>query len=209
VMRGLLGVGVAYLLMLAIRDVGVSQALAAFFIYPAISYALGIVWLGERGTVAKWIAVAFGFAGILVVIDPDLNATNISICYALVAAVLASVRVAMHRRDSEASTPMVSVLYDRGVGALLATAAAAVAWTPIAASAAPAVLGLALSSVAAQLLFVYAVARAPLGVLAPFAFWEVIFAILLDISVLGAPATWPMAIGATLIVVAGLLLSRK
>lgn len=209
IVRGLLGVAVAYCLILAIRDIGVSQALAAFYVYPAVSYAIGIVWLNERSSPMKWAAVGVGFVGVTIVIDPNLSVTGAGLAYAVAAAVLASVRVAMHRHDSNASTPMVTALWDRGVGAILATSTLAVGWSPIDPGAIYVVIGLILSSVAAQLLFVYAIARAPLGVLAPFTFWEVVFVILLDVLVLDAAPSLQTALGVMLIVAAGLLLTAR
>lgn len=207
--RGLIGVAVAYCLILAIDDIGVSQAIAAFYVYPAISYGLGIARLGEPASMLKWLAVAVGFVGVIIAINPSFESTPPGLAYALLAAGLAAVRVVLYRADAAQSPPMVAALWDRGVGAILAAVALAFVWTPISASATGAVIGLIASSVAAQLLFVYAIRQVPIGVLAPFAFWEVAFAIMLDIYVLDAAHTWRLAAGAFLIVGAGVLITLK
>lgn len=208
-LRGGLGAGVAFCLLLAIRDIGVSGAVAAFYVYPAIGYAIGIAWLGERPSATKWAAVAIGFFGAMVVVAPSIGGTGAGAAFAVLAAALTSLRAALYRQDRGGASPMVSVLWDRAVGAVLATAALPFLWTPIANDAVLAVAGLVGSSVAAQLLLVYALGRAPLGVLAPFAFWEVIFAIALDVQVLGADFTWRAAAGAGLIAAAGVLLAVR
>jgi drug/metabolite transporter (DMT)-like permease len=152
---------------------GVSQAIAAFYVYPAITYGLGIWVLGESHSTAKWTAIGIGFVGVLIAVGPGLDATPAGIAFAVLAAGLASMRVVMYREDAHQTPPTISTLWDRSVGAALLTLAVMFTWEPIPNSAFLAVFGLITSSIVAQLLFVYAVARGSLGVLAPFAFWEV------------------------------------
>lgn len=212
--RGTLGFLVALLLLIAIQDVGVSQAIAAFYIYPALTYLAGVTWLGEPSSSYKWIAVGLGFSGVIIALQPEIEPKSImqlstGLGYAFAAAGLAAIRISLHRRDSAISTPMTSALWDRGVGAILATALIIFYWTPMNAIAYDAMIGLVLSSIAAQLLLVYALARTPLGSLAPFTYWEVIFAFLLDSIVLGTPFSSSMFLGALLILTAGVFFSRK
>lgn len=213
-LRGLFGSMVALLLLFSIRDIGVSQAIAAFYVYPAITYLAGVTWLGEPSSKVKWAAVGLGFGGAMIALQPGFHGSSpesaeLGIAYALGAAVLASARIALHRRDRNVSPPMTSALWDRGIGAILATAIIIFIWTPIESSAYGAVLGLVLSSIIAQLLLVYAISKASLGALAPFTYWEVVFVIMLDFAVLGTPISNNMAIGGLFIITAGVVLGSQ
>ena len=207
--RGVIGLACEFSLLLPIDAIGVSQAIAAFYVFPAISYGLGILRLGEPSSWGKWAAVGVGFVGVAIAIDPDIENVEIGVVCAIAAAFLASVRVVMYREDGGVTPPLIAATWDRGVGAGLATLAVGFAWEPIEPEMAAAIAGLVLSSVDAQLLFIHAIRRSPIGVLAPFTFWEVAFAIGLDFYILDAELTSNLAVGATIIVAAGLLLTAK
>ena len=98
---------------------------------------------------------------------------------------------------------MVAAFWERGVGSVALTLTLPFAWAPINGASLGAVAGLILASVAAQLTLVYAISRAPLVRLAPFTYWEVLFALLLDVALIGTVPDPLAMIGMAVLVVSG------
>src|SRR6185369_8197312 len=72
IIRGLLFASSAYAFFLAIARLPLADTMAVFFIYPLIILIASATLLGEKIGVLKWMMVALGFGGALLVIRPSL-----------------------------------------------------------------------------------------------------------------------------------------
>lgn len=207
VIRGLLAIGVAYTFLLALERMDLAETMVIFYVYPILAYFLGILFLGERSTLLNWGAAAAGFCGVLFIIRPDVGGVNAGAGFALLAAILVSVRMALYRQDLGKVSPLVAAFWERCIGMVALSIVVPFNWATISAEMAIPVLGLILTSIVAQVTLVYAISLASLGALAPLVYWEVIFALMLDITLLGASFGMATLIGIFIIVAAGITMS--
>lgn len=70
VLRGVLAVTMLASFAFALRTLALAEAYAIFFVAPLLITALSMPFLGERVGRARWLAIAVGFVGVLVVLRP-------------------------------------------------------------------------------------------------------------------------------------------
>ncbi len=68
--RGALGILMLSLFAFGLRKLSLAEAYSIFFIAPALITALSVWFLKERVSRARWIAIAVGMGGVLVVLRP-------------------------------------------------------------------------------------------------------------------------------------------
>ena len=201
--RGVLAVGIALFFLLGLRTVTVSQAVSIFYVYPILMCLGGIVFLGEDGSRRLWLSLGAALVGVLLIVRPHEPGFDPGLGFILLAALLVGARMVLHRHYAGRASPMVAAFWERGVGSVALTLTLPFAWAPISGASLGAVAGLTLASVAAQLTLVYAISRAPLVRLAPFTYWEVLFALLLDVALIGTVPDPLAMIGMAVLVVSG------
>ena len=127
-LRSALLLGVTLFLYTAIRSGSLADATAILFFAPVLVTVLAGVLLHEPIDARKWIAVAMGFVGVLVLVRPGLMGFQPSQLYALVAALsLAGYFVLtryLHAHDSEWST----IIYTPVVGTLVTSLVMLFVW---------------------------------------------------------------------------------
>ncbi len=207
ILRGILAAAAAYLIIVSLETISLAEAMSIFYIYPVLTYALSVWFLGEESSTLRWICAAIGLLGVLVLIDARALTLASGYGLALAAACFTSVRLVLHRHHSGRGRMLSASLWERSVGLAVASLYVPFVWqTPSAAAAGP-IAGLILASVAAQLTLVFAIHRSPLGVLAPFLYWEVLVALALDVALVGKPIDARLLLGIALIVGGGLMVS--
>jgi len=70
ILRGILGVAMLSLFAFGLKNLTLAEAYSIFFIAPALITALSVVFLKERVNAARWIAIAVGLVGVIVVLRP-------------------------------------------------------------------------------------------------------------------------------------------
>lgn len=68
--RGILGIGMLAAFIYGVRHVPLAEAYTIFFIAPLLITAFAVPFLGERVEPARWLAIAGGLAGVLIVLRP-------------------------------------------------------------------------------------------------------------------------------------------
>ncbi len=193
----------------AVGFMPLADAIAITFISPLLITALSVPFLGERVGVRRWIAVAVGFAGMLIILRPGgglfqpvaLLPIGVTVFYAAYQIIT---RLISHRTD-----PINSVFYTAIVGGVVMSAIVPFFWqTPT-----PAQWGMLLAAGVLgglghwAIIIAYQRAEAPL--VAPFAYTELVWATLLGLAVFGDfPDTWTFA-GAAVIAASGIYIVRR
>ena len=95
--RGLMAAGSASLFVYAIRHVPLADGIAVTFIAPFLVTVIGALVMHEPVGIRRWIAVALGFVGVLVVIRPGLEVFHPAILLILLAALLFALRQILSR----------------------------------------------------------------------------------------------------------------
>ena len=95
--RGAIAVGSALCFVTAVRFVPIADAVAVSFVAPILVTVMGALFLGEYVGPRRWIAVAIGFVGALIVIRPGFGVFHPAMFLVLAAASLFALRQILSR----------------------------------------------------------------------------------------------------------------
>jgi len=182
-----------------------AHAIAA--VAPLIATMLAGVFLGERIGLRRWICVAAGFVGALVIIRPGLGVMTWTAVLPLAGAFLWAGYQVLSRKVTLGDSAETTVLFTAGLGAVVFCLAAAFQWQP------PTAEGwmlLALTGVLGSLghyILIKALEMAPASTLQPYNYTLFLWAIGIGLIVFDALPDMLTLLGAAIIVVAGIAAS--
>lgn len=205
IVRGVIAVGSATLFIFAIRYVPLADAVAVSFIAPFIVTVLGAIFLKEPVGIRRWLAVATGFVGMLIVIRPGFGVFHPAIFLVVFAAVLFALRQLISRWLSGIDQVATTVAYTSIVAFLLTGATLPFVWTtPTGTSVIIAIVGLTLLSAIGEILIISALDTAQSVVLAPVHYTLIIWGTIYGYLVFNDfPDQWTL-LGCGVIVLSGL-----
>ena len=208
--RGVLSVLMMTTFTFALKELSLARAYALFFVAPLMIAILSIFILGERIYRMQWIAIATGFAGVLIVLKPDtasafgwagsLAILVTALCYAL-SSVLVKI---IGRTDSTQSM----VFWMTCMLAIGSTVLALPGWQPINPDHYLLIGGVAITGAVGQWGITEAFKRAPAASVAPLEYSGLAWVILIDLAVWSVVPTWRTLAGAAVIIASGLALIR-
>src|SRR5690606_33724245 len=209
-LRGALGIMMMASVVYALRTLPLSTAYAVFFVAPLMITALPVPFLREHVGPRRWIAIAVGFAGVLVVLRPGVGgiaslAGGAVLLAALGYAVSAiTVRVLARTDSTQAMVVWLMALMAVGAGLL-----AWPHWQPLQGAHLWLVVALGAAGALAQYLITEAFRLGEASLLAPLEYTALVWGVLWDATLWGVlpdGATW---LGAAIIVASGLYLVRR
>jgi drug/metabolite transporter (DMT)-like permease len=209
-LRGALGIAMLSLFAFALRDLPLSEAYAIFFVAPLLITVLSVPMLGETVERARWVAIAVGLVGVLVVLRPTgegvltlggLAVLGASLCYAVSAI---TVRIVSRTDSSESQVFWLMTMVGVGAGAL-----AAPQWVGIRVEDAWVLLGVAVSGFCGQLAITEAFRHGEASAIAPFEYSALAWALVLDWTLWRALPDGFTLLGAAIIVASGVALVRR
>lgn len=203
VLRAALIAGGIGCILTALRTEPIGAVFGAFFVGPAVSYALSVLLLGERWSPARAVLLAAGFAGVLIVVRPG-GAVGPNIVFAVMAGTLYGGYLAATRWLSPSFRSGALLMSQLGIGALLLTPTALPAVPSLPPLLWAVVVVSALASASGNYVLVRISRTVPASVVAPLIYTQLISATAAGAVVFGE---WPDAItlaGLTLILVSGL-----
>ncbi len=204
IFRGLLLVVEICVMIYAFTLLGLVESHAVFASYPLLIAALSGPVLGERVGWRRWVAIAIGFVGVIIILEPGLGvfrrAAVVPLASALMFALYGLLTRYAARRDSAAT----SFFWTGTTGAIAITAVGLWFWQPMSP---PDWLWMAALCVTGALghftlIKCYEVAEA--SAVQPFAYLQLVFASTIGIAVFSETIRLNVALGAGLIVFAGL-----
>jgi drug/metabolite transporter (DMT)-like permease len=163
----------------AFRRLEFATAIALGFVAPLFMTALSVPLLGERVGVHRWSAVAIGFVGALVIIDPRSAGIAWPALLVLLAALSWALQSVIVRRLAATETDASMLVFQNGAVLLVAAAIAPFAWQAMGVRELLLILGIAAALVVGQAMMLRAYRVAPVGALAPFQYLELIGATVL------------------------------
>lgn len=212
VVRGTLIAASSTAFFAAIKVMPIADAIAIFFIEPFILTILSAVVDNEKVGWRRWTAVAAGFVGVLIVVQPSWDVFGpISLVPALGGALFA-VYVLLNRRTSVHDTPL-TMQFTAGLSALaILTVVLIVGGALGIADLAPSQVGarevgflllMGIFGTSGHLLFVKASQLAPSSLIAPMQYIEIVCAALLGYLVFGDFPNLTKWVGIAIIVGSG------
>jgi drug/metabolite transporter (DMT)-like permease len=208
--RGVLGVLSLSLFAYGIRTLPLSEAYAIFFSAPVLITVFAAVFLGERVGARRWVAVALGLLGVIIVLKPSgedafslpgLAILATAVCYALSAI---TVRL-LGRTDSTQSM----VFWLMAAVAIGAGAIALPDWRPLVRGDLPVLVALAATGAIGQWTLTEAFRLGESSVIAPLEYTALLWGLGLDWMLWSTtPAARALA-GAGVVIVSGVYLIRR
>ena len=208
--RGVLSVLMMTTFTFALKELSLARAYALFFVAPLMIAILSIFMLGERIHRMQWIAIATGFAGVLIVLKPDTTsafgwAGSLAILVTALCYALSSILVKIiGRTDSTQSM----VFWMTCMLAIGSTVLALPRWQPISPDHYLLIGGVAITGAVGQWGITEAFKRAPAASVAPLEYSGLAWVILIDLAVWSVVPTWRTLAGAAVIIASGLALVR-
>ena len=119
--RGTLAVFSAILFVFGIRHAELADAVAVSFVAPFFLTIFGAIFLGEKVGVRRWVAVAIGFAGAMIIIRPGTGAVHPAVLLVVLATVFYAARQVIGRILADTDKTITTVAYTAIVSSLLIT----------------------------------------------------------------------------------------
>jgi drug/metabolite transporter (DMT)-like permease len=207
VLRGLLLVGSTCFFFYALKLLPMAEASAIGFVSPLLVTIFGALLLNEKVSRRRWIAVASGFVGVLIIIRPGGKVFSAGAALPLFSAMCFSLYQIVTRKVSHggAENPYATLFYTAFVGSVVLSITLPFGWQPPA-SLWHAILMACLGMLGglAHFILIRALAHAPASVLAPFYYTQLVWIMLLGYIVFGDfPDDWAL-MGMLVIVGSGL-----
>ena len=118
----------AFLFVNGLRLLPMAEANGILFVAPILVTALSAPLLGERVDWRRWVGVAVGFAGALIIIRPGSGAMHLAALFPLGSACLFALYQIATRQLSLTDSTMTTLFYSGVVGALLTSLAVPFFW---------------------------------------------------------------------------------
>ena len=176
-LRGLTMAGGTTTFVIGAQTVDYADAIAILYAYPFLLVIIAVLFLGERANWSVWIGVIGGFIGVLMVMRPEFEQLNTGNFYIFACAIIVSIQLALNRRLSIVSPPLVTAFAGALCAAIALTLLLPGAWQAVPDSAWWLIGLLVLSGAINQTLLVFAFAHADASTLAPFTYFEMVSAV--------------------------------
>ena len=194
-----------------IRTTPLATATTIMFLTPILVTVMAIPLLGEKVGLRRWLGVACGFIGALIVVRPwqeGLAGIGAGVLFLLVAAALNANYQILTRRV-RGDDPLTSLLYTAAAGAVVTSLIVPWFWTCPAATDWLLLVGTGIAGGLGHLFLIRAFQAAPASVVAPFSYSSLVWAALFGFVIWGDwPDLWTWA-GAALIIASGLYIFQR
>lgn len=207
--RGMIGFLAPMSYFAALKTLPLADASVIFFSAAFMLTAASALVLKERVGIHRWSAVAVGFAGVIIAMDPSGGGGIVAYLLVLIAAMIYSLIFIwgkqLSRRDS-----VISLVFSMNLGmGIVATAVSPWIWVPITPTMLIELALMAGFALGAHYVFAAALARAEVSVLAPFEYSMLLWTVAIGYLVWGDLPTLEIWIGAALIIAAGIYVARR
>ncbi|BDW86808.1 DMT family transporter [Roseicyclus marinus] len=204
IFRGILLAVEVCVMVLGFVLLGLVESHAVFTSYPLLIAALSGPILGEKVGWRRWTAIGVGFIGVIIILQPGFRVFQVEALVPLAAALMFALYGLMTRYAARKDSAATSFFYTGTVGCVVMTSVGIWFWEPMTA---PDWAWMALLCVTGALghwllIKTYDVAEA--SAVQPFAYLQLVFAATLGITAFGETLELNVAIGAALVVSAGI-----
>jgi drug/metabolite transporter (DMT)-like permease len=171
---------------------------------PLLVIALSVLMLRERAGLRRWLAVAAGFTGVLLIIRPGFQSLDWPLLIPLCGAALWALYQVLVRLLSRDDSPETTLLWSAAIGLIAVSFVAPFQWRPPDAEAWIMLAAVGILGSLAHYALIKALDYAEASAVQPYSYTLLVWATVLGFLAFGdVPAPWTI-IGATIIVSSGL-----
>lgn len=203
IFRGVLLATEICVMVLAFVMLGLVESHAIFTSYPLLVAALSGPILGEKVGWRRWTAIGVGFVGVLIILQPGFRVFQIEALVPLASAFMFALYGLMTRYAARRDSAATSFFYTGTVGAVVMTVIGIWFWEPMQGPDWAWMAVLCVTGALGHWLLIKTYDVAEASAVQPFAYLQLVFAATLGITVFGESLEWNVALGAALVVAAG------
>jgi drug/metabolite transporter (DMT)-like permease len=204
IFRSLLLVTEICIAVLSFVYVGLIQSMAIFSANPLIVAALSGPILGEKVGMRRWIAICVGFVGILIILQPGAQTVDVTLALPIGSAILFALYAVFTRLGARKDSAQTSFFWTGIVGCVFMTAIGVFHWQEMSVTDSMWMLCLCITGVLGHFLLIKSYEVAEASGLQPFTYFHLVFVSILAMTVFGETIEKTTAIGAAVVVAAGL-----
>ncbi len=197
------------LMFASVAFIPISDATAITFLNPIFAMALAIPILGERVGPIRWVAAAIALTGAMILLRPGPGTFQTAALLSLTAAFCFGVEITCIKRLSAREGPVQILLINNALGLSLATVAVQFVWQSPTGAQWAGLIALGLLMAAAQTCYINALARAETGLVVPFSYATLVFAVIYDFAIFRVLPDTVSIIGACVIIAGAALLAWR
>ena len=183
---------------------GLVESHAIFAVYPLLIAALSGPILGEKVGWRRWLAIAIGFCGVLVILQPGLTVFAPAAAIPLLAAGMFALYGLLTRYAARRDMATTSFFWTGVAGAVVMTAAGATAWEPMTGGDWRFMAALCVSGALGHWLLIRCYAVSEASAVQPFAYLQLVFASAIGMLFFAETLRANVGIGAAIVVAAGM-----
>jgi len=183
---------------------GLVESHAVFAVYPLLIAALSGPVLGEKVGWRRWTAIGIGFVGVLIILQPGFGVFQVAALVPLLSASMFALYGLLTRYVARQDSAAVSFFWTGVTGAVTMTVIGIWSWEPMARGDWLWMGLLCLTAAFSHFLLIRAYEVAEASAVQPFAYLQLPFAAVLGMVVFGENLRTNVAIGAAVVVGAGL-----
>ena len=201
--RGILLILAILIGVYSFTKLGLVQTHSILSSFPLIVVAFSGPILKENIGIQRWMAVLFGFIGVLIILNPAEFVISFDALLPLVGAFVLGFYTILTRKVSETDTSETSFFWVAMVGCVVMSIVGPFFWEPIFFKDWSLMALLCLLSTAGHFLLIKAYENAEASVLQPFTYFQLFFASIIGIYIFDDNVTWSIFLGGSLVVASG------
>lgn len=204
VIRGMLLVSEVVVVVISFTIAGLAMTQSIFQATPLMITLLSVPLLGETVGWRRGVALAVGLIGVLIILNPTNVHFDIRLLLPLGAGFMFALYSIATRAVSSTDSAVTSVFYAGVAGAALATVIGPFYWTPIAMEDWPAMAALCICGATSHYFMIKAYSLLSAVEVQPLTYLQLVMGVAVAVAFFGETVSVNMAIGAVIVVGAGL-----
>ncbi len=201
--RGVLLISAILIGVYSFTKLGLVQTHSILSSFPLIVVAFSGPILREKIGIQRWMAVLFGFIGVLIILNPAEFMISFDALLPLVGAFVLGFYTILTRKVSEKDTSETSFFWVAMVGCMVMSVIGPFFWEPIFFKDWALMALLCILSTAGHFLLIKAYENAEASVLQPFTYFQLFFASIIGIYIFDDKVTWSIFLGGSIVVASG------
>ena len=203
-MRALIILGITIMFFIALQLMPLAEATTLSLMSPLFITALSLPILGEYVGPRRWVAVIFGFVGVIVMTRPGSGVFHWAALLPLGTAAFAAIYHITTRILHRIDNPLITMNYTATINTGLTSLALPFVWTTPDAGGWMLLASVGVLGTCAHFLLIRAFSMAPPSVVSPFIYTQLVTSVGLGIAVFGeVPDVWTLS-GAGIIACSGI-----
>lgn len=203
-MRALIHVSEICVIVFSFTLLGLINTHALFLVCPLIVAFLSGPILGEKVGLRLWLAIGTGFAGILVILRPGSDVFSLLAALPLLSALMFALYSVLTRLATRDEDSFVSFFWSGVLGAVLMTCVGIWFWEPMPLAHWALTAANGLVAVVANYLLIQCYSRAEASVVQPFAYFQLVFVMIMGVTLFNETLELATVIGGVIVICAGL-----